>query len=431
MHVVINLKQLLIKILNLNYKINAMICLYICKKIEKLSMKNKCFMLLLFASFITQAQVGINTDDPTKNLDVNGSLRVRSINLVGASSTKDSVMVTDGKGNLKYVSSSKIMEQVPSGTFPMQVTDFFEGNGTTANPLKIASLSATENQVLGWTATGWKPITQTSSSNWSFDGNANTLLTNILGTNTDVVMNIRSNNTTMLSFGRRQTLGLFDANGTGLYPYNQPDNSVSYIRGSNGISAMQFESASSLKYKPLFFTTSSGNFGFRGSAGRSDWFEVASNGTSNDGSLGFTIGDDGNEPIVFRKFNKNTNSYVELMRMQGTGLNAQVRVGINMTGNLANSTFEVRGSYAKTVKAVTTNVTLGELDHTSILSASVTAVTLPTASLCTGRIYILKKTTAQTVSITGFRNRTNISTSNLPVGVTQLQSDGTNWQQIN
>lgn len=340
-------------------------------------------------------------------------------------------MVTDGKGNLKYVSSTKIMEQIPLGRFPMQTTNFFQGNGTAGNPLKIANLSAQVSQVLGWTATGWNPITQTSASNWSFSGNANTLAANLLGTITDVIMNISSNNTTMLSFGRRQTLGLFDESSTGLYPYNQADNSVSYIRGSNGVSAMQFESASSLKYKPLFYTAAGGNFGFRGSAAESDWFEVASNGTSNDGSLGFTIGDDGNEPIIFRKFNKDTKSYVELMRMQGTGLNSEVRVGINTNGQVANSTFEVKGSIAKTVKAVTANVILRELDYTSVLNASVSTVTLPAATSCRGRIYILKKTSTQTVTISSYRNRINLATTNLPQGTVQLQSDGTNWQQIN
>lgn len=394
-------------------------------------MKNILFFLLFTVASYSQ-NVGILTNSPTKTLDVNGTIRVRGINTAATNSAKDSVLVIDTQKTLKYVKSSSIIEQVPTGTFAMKTTSFFEGDGTNANPLDISQLSADVNQALGWTPAGWKPVTQTSASNWLFVGNSNTDATNVLGTINDVAMSIRSNNVPILSFGRRQTLGLFDNTSTGLlYPYNQPNNSVSYIRGTNGNSSMQFESLSSASYKPVFFTTTDGNFGFRGSAAGNDWFEVASDGTNNNGSLKFTVGNDGDEPIVFRKYNKDTKSYIEMMRMQGTGLNNSVRVGVNTNGIVANSTFEVNGSVSRSIESITTNKTLGENDYSIILNTTISSITLPAANSCKGRVYILKKVSSQTVSITSYSNRLSVNVTSLPSGVTQLQSDGSIWQQIN
>lgn len=386
---------------------------------------------MLFCISSYAQNVGILTNNPTHTLDIDGTLRVRKINLKGTILAKDSVLVMDGKGVLKFVKSTNIIQQVPAGTFPMITNSYFLGNGSTQNPLGFTQLSAQINQALGWTASGWKPVDQISASNWLFVGNNNTTDLNFLGTTNDIAMNIRSNNTPILSFGRRQTLSLYDASSTGLYPYNQSNNSVSYIRGTNGNSAMQFESLNSTSYKPVFFTTSDGNFGFRGSAAGSDWFEVASDGASNNGSLKFTIGDDGNEPIVFRKYNKDTKSYIEMMRMQGIGLNNTVRVGVNTNGVVANSTFEVNGSISRTIAAVSANRTLTETDYTIILNTTVSSITLPAANSCKGRIYILKKVSTQSVAISSYSNRLSVNVTSLPSGVTQLQSDGSTWQQIN
>lgn len=387
--------------------------------------------LILLSTFTYAQNVGILTNSPTKTLDINGDLRVRKINLKGSVMAKDSVLVLDGKGVFKFVKSTNIIKQVPEGTFPMVASSDFLGNGTIQNPLGFTQLSAQINQALGWTASGWKPVNQISASNWLFVGNNNTAESNFLGTTNDIAMNIRSNNTPILSFGRRQTLGLFDGSNTGLYPYNQANNSVSYIRGTNGNSAMQFESLSSKLYKPVFFTTSDGNFGFRGSAAGDDWFEVASDGANNNGSLKFTIGDDGNEPIVFRKLNKDSGNYVELMRMQGIGLNNTVRVGVNTNGIVANSTFEVNGSVSRSIESITTNKILGENNYSIILNTTISSITLPAANSCKGRIYILKKASTQSVTISSYSNRLSVNVTSLPSGVTHLQSDGANWQQIN
>ena len=379
--------------------------------------------------------VGIKTTSPTQTLDVNGTLRVRGIIQKGSVASKDSVMVFENSGILKYVTASSIVNQVPAGTVSVNTNDRLVGNGTSSSPLGLASLGAVPNQALGWTGVNWGSINQSSSSNWLFSGNFNTDTTNSLGTNNNIPMRIRSNNAVMLQFGVRNTLGYYDSSNTGLYPYNQANGSMAYIGGTNGLSSLQFENTNALKYKPVFYTDPSGNFGMRGSAAGSDWFEVASGGSSNNGSLNFTIGDDGNEPIVFRKYNGANKSYVEMMRLQGGGLNSNVYAGINMNGTKANSTLQIQGSVSKSIKIVSANSSLGELDYTVLLenpSSSAIAVTLPDSSSCIGRIYVLKRfSNSGSVSISNYFNKQSVSTATLPIGVTQLQSNGSSWQQIN
>ena len=116
--------------------------------------------------------------------------------------------------------------------------------------------------------------------------------------------------------------------------------------------------------------------------------------------------------------------------MQGTGLNNTVRVGVNMAGTVANSTFQVRGSVATNIITTAATIALDETNYTVILTANVN-ITLPAANTCTGRIYIIKKTANGNSVISNFINNTATATTTIARGVIQLQSDGTNWQQIN
>jgi hypothetical protein len=193
---------------------------------------------------------------------------------------------------------------------------------------------------------------------------------------------------------------------------------------------LQFEAAGAAFYKPIFFTDADGNFKMRGSCAGTDFFELGSAGSANTGKLDFTIGDDGDEPIVFNKYNYTPVSTVEMMRMQGTGLNNTVRVGVNMAGVVANSTFQVIGSKSSSIISTNTALTLNDTHHTVIVTANV-AITLPAANTCLGRIYIIKKTVAGTAAISNFINSIGAAITTFAAGVIHLQSDGNNWQQIN
>lgn len=306
------------------------------------------------------------------------------------------------------------------------------GGGTSTSPLGLAQQGAINGQVLKWNGTTWLPANEAAANNWLITGNNNiTYNTHFLGTLTDVPLTLRSNNTPMLEVGRRQSLGLLDATSTGLFPYNQANAAVTYIRGTGGVSALEFEADGASFYKPIFFTDALGNFVMRGSCAGTDFFEMGSgNTTNNNGRFTITIGDDGDEPVVFNKFNYTTATYVEMMRLQGTGLNTDVRVGINTAGNVANSTLQVGGSISTNIITTAAALTLNETHHTVIVTANVN-ITLPAANTCRGRIYVVKKTANSNSNISSYIDANGAASTTLSRGVFQLQSDGTNWQRIN
>lgn len=309
------------------------------------------------------------------------------------------------------------------------------GNGFNGSVLGLAQQGATTNQVLKWNGTNWLPgndSTANTGNAWLYTGNGAGLTypANFLGTTIDVPLSLRSNNTAMLEVGRRQTLGLYDATNTGLFPYNQPNASVAYIRGTGGSSALEFEAGGAAFYKPILFSDADGNFKMRGSSAGTDFFEIGSGGTANAGRLDITIGDDGDEPIVFNKYNYQPVATVEMMRLQGTGLNNDVRVGINMNGTVSNSTFQVKGSISAAIVTTALAITLDETQHTVILTANAN-ITLPAANTCLGRIYIIKKIANGNATISNYINTSGANANTISRGVFQLQSDGTSWQQIN
>lgn len=306
-------------------------------------------------------------------------------------------------------------------------------DGTIKGIGNITAFGDNDGDLLSWndTTQQWESNSPAAFDGWGLNGNNNTSATNFLGTTNDVKMTIRSNNTSMFEIGRRQTLGLYDASSTGIFPYNQPNASVTYIRGTGGNSALQFESSSAAFYKPTLFTDSDGNFVMRGSSAGTDFFEIGSAGASNNGQLLFSIADDGDEPMIFRKYNYTTQSYVEMLRMQGTGLNTDVRVGIDVNGNVPNSTLQVDGSLATEITTTLSNLSLTQDHHTVVLGGNHNII-LPAASSCEGRMYVIKNPNNFATSISVYTNLEGIS------GITTinnnttiwLQSDGTDWQQI-
>jgi len=69
-------------------------------------MKNIIYLLVML-NFSVYGQVGINTIQPTKDLDVNGEIRVREVNQ-GNLSQGDSILVKDSVGVVKRVGVSEI-----------------------------------------------------------------------------------------------------------------------------------------------------------------------------------------------------------------------------------------------------------------------------------------------------------------------------------
>jgi hypothetical protein len=381
-------------------------------------MKKTALLYLLITVFTAvNAQIAITPADVTNFQNGTQSANENDIYLEAISKQ---YYIGLSSGRLKFLQDS------------VKVNTTLTGAGTSSSPLGLAQQGALTGQVLKWNGTDWTPGNEAAALNWLITGNSNVVYnTHFLGTLNDVPLTLRSNNTPMLEVGRRQSLGLLDVSNTGLFPYNQANASVMYVRGTGGVSALQFEAGAAAFYKPILFTDADGNFTMRGSSAGTDFFEMGSGGAvGNNGRFTFTIGDDGDEPITFNKYNYTPVATIEMMRLQGTGLNNNVRVGINTAGVVANSTLQVVGSVSRSIITTAANLTLTEIHHTVILTNNST-ITLPPANTCTGRIYIVKKTANGNANISSYIDNNGAAATTIQRGAYQLQSDGNNWQRIN
>ncbi|MEO8516102.1 MAG: hypothetical protein ABI426_05120 [Flavobacterium sp.] len=409
-------------------------------------MKLKITLLACLAlfSYALNAQVGIGTTtpDPSSILHLESNSKGFLLPKIALTSKTDVSTITapavgliiynSGLGGLSpagiYQWRGGNWNLILDSTSPL-AGDVTGGIGTSIvaklQNLPISSVVPTTNQILRYNGTQWEPSNDVSSQNWLLVGNnATNPATNFLGTIDDVKMQLRSNNQNVLEFGNRNTLGLVQA----VTDYTVPTQKVTYLK-----SALQFEAPGASFYKPLFFVDNDGNFRLKGSAAGTDFFSLGSAGTAGNGSLEFQIGDDGNEPIVFKKYNYTSGAYIEMMRMQGTGLDATVRVGINTSGAVANSTLQVVGSQSNSINTFSAaNPTLNDTHYTAILATGVSGtLTLPAASTCLGRIYCIRNTSGGAVTTSSYKNISNAAVTSIASATSiQIQSDGTSWLQI-
>lgn len=129
----------------------------------------------------------------------------------------------------------------------------------------------------------------------------------------------------------------------------------------------------------------------------------------------------------------NISLFIALMLLLTVIAKAQNGVGVNT--NSPKSNFEVNGSVGQTITTITTNTTLDETQSIVICNngSNPITVTLPTVSLCSGRIYTIKKsaTTTAIVVVSGTIDGTsNITLSETSEAVT-LFSNGTEWKTMN
>lgn len=187
-----------------------------------------------------------------------------------------------------------------------------------------------------WTGTSWVSLLTggTTSGGWNLAGNTGTDASiNFLGTTDDKALTFRSNNSNYLQMGGRQTLGLVQA-----YPdYTDGTEKVTLLQSS-----LQFEAPNAQFYKPKLFTDANGNFRMKGSSAGTDFFEFGATGSNNGGGLEFIIGDDGDEPIVFKSYNYVGPTTTEIMRMQ------------NQNVSIGSSTFDATNAEKLLVNAGTT-----------------------------------------------------------------------------
>jgi hypothetical protein len=105
--------------------------------------------------------------------------------------------------------------------------------------------------------------------------------------------------------------------------------------------------------------------------------------------------------------------------------------------NTPNSTLSLNGSMTVKTTAITTSnntTTLGDSDYMVIYSGSISSntITLPAASSCAGRIYMVINHSDNAITISSIITSYSASTTSIGSGTeAQLVSDGTNWHWIN
>ncbi|WP_343670660.1 hypothetical protein [Chitinophaga sp.] len=293
-----------------------------------------------------------------------------------------------------------------------------EVGGTTAasglSGLRLTGLGAATLQnplanTLAVNANGDVVVTSNAAANnWLITGNTGVnSATQFLGTTDDVKMVIKSNNTSFLEFGRRATLGLVQS-----YPdYTDGNESVTLLK-----SALQFDVPSTVQfYKPKFWTTSDGNFRLKGSAAGTDFFEMGSTGTSNNGGFEFIVGDDGDEPILFRSYYYADSSFTEMMRMQSK------KVGINMNGITPAQTLDVRGTMRVTGSSGTPDNILGR----NSTSGDIATLGYDATSLSIASGSIKANNTSAVWNASQLQSTAVATTA--PTSGQYLVYDGTNW----
>lgn len=301
--------------------------------------------------------VGINTTAaPSQRLEVTGNFRLNGAFMPGNSSgTAGSILVSSGANNaptwIDPMSYLQTMAWLQGGNSPTAnrtlgtITNFalqfitnntermrisangnvgigvtlpgnlldIAGNGTSTaglrlNGLGLATPGSANGKMLSVNANGDIIVTETPLiTGWAIQGNAGiNAATHFLGTTDDRPLILKSNNATYFELGRRQTLGLVQG-----YPdYTNADEQVLHL-----YAPIQFYAPAANFYKPKMFTDDQGNFRLKGSSAGTDYFELGATGTANNGGFEFVIGDDGDEPIVFKSYH-HINGYSEMMRLQ-------------------------------------------------------------------------------------------------------------------
>lgn len=263
-----------------------------------------------------------------------------------------------------------------------------------------------------WSGSAWIPfLTSSAAANsvWSSTGNAGTnAATNFLGTTDDKPLILKSNSQSYLESGSRQTLGLVQA----YADYTDGAEKVSYLR-----SALQFEAAAASFYKPKMFVDTDGNFRMKGSSAGTDLFEFGATGSGNNGGLEFIIGDDGDEPIVFKSYDYTTGT-TEIMRLQNS------RMGVGTATPTA--TLDVAGTYklgtSGTVlnNMIKTSVTVN--DNTTFSQSTTRQITVTVTGATTNATVIVNPRTALGAGIAIAWSRVS-SSNNVTIGFSNADNN--------
>ena len=168
------------------------------------------------------------------------------------------------------------------------------------------------------------------------------------------------------------------------------------------------------------------------------------NGTASSSAHKFTAGtttgqlvtdgfDVGIDPVGNAVINQNENldivvktNNTERMRVLAGG-----NVGIGSSPSSATSTLEITGSVAANITTTASNITLDATHYTVILTGGSPTITLPAASGCTRRIYVIVNRTGGARTISTYQTIASGTSTTIAASTSIcVQSDGTNWYRI-
>jgi len=105
--------------------------------------------------------------------------------------------------------------------------------------------------------------------------------------------------------------------------------------------------------------------------------------------------------------------------------------GLSINSNLTpTSTLQVNGSFSRTYRLVTASTTLSSTDSVIEMTGSSYNVTLPDATTCTGREYIIKNTSGSSKTVNTTSSQTidgNLTVSVVGKNWIVVKSNGSNW----
>lgn len=343
-------------------------------------MKSK-ILLLLFIPYLSFAQTGINTTDPRTTLDVNGAVTHRETSFTVASNAVN-INTQTSLANITGTATGTVAVTAYTPTINGHMLTISNntsgGFGATFSGTTIPNAEAI---AFVYTNGAWKTTmgssTVSTSNMYNSDGTLTSSRTVSQGANSLVFT------------------------GTGRAEFQ---NRMGFAKDTRkGVAAIYNENTGDV-------------YGME---------QVANYQTGTTPALRLFTANAVSAHLAFGKYTTET-AYTEYARFTNTG-----NFGIGIT--VPTSTLHVNGSIANSITVISGDLTLDQTHKTVIIPLGSTfTVTLPAASGISGRVYTIVNNTGGSKSLTvNYIDLTGntVNTINTASSI-EVQSDGTNWYQI-
>ena len=418
-------------------------------------MKKLSAAILLLHFFYAEAQTGIGTTSPNSTLDVRGSLSTAVTTFTGntTAGSSDNMLVFTG--------TSAATLTLPTAVGITGRIYWIKNASSNSSTLTIATTSSQSIDGLSsWTlaqaykalrlvsnGTNWYVSLESlpgsgSGTGWLLGGNSVTSALNI-GTTSNYDFPFITDNTEKMRLTATGNLGL----GTSTFDGTNPEkmlvdacttSSFNVINGKGTINNylqlnIQNKSTGNAASSDIVATADNGNESTNfidigiNSSGYTTSSSSILNGINN--AYLYSTGND----FIFGNATSNKNILLftggtaqsnERIRITGPGL-----VGI---GNITpNSTFEVNGSAGYAITTIASNLTLDVTHYTVIITGGSPTITLPAASGCARRIYVIVNQTGSSRTISSYKDFQGSSSTQIDhESAITIQSNGTYWYRI-